>query len=389
MPKHICLFPSWYPEKPSDIGGSFFREQAIALSNYGYKVGVVFANVYSVKNIHNYLKSPKIPLVYNDQGVNTYTKNSLCFLPKFPNAYSWFCVNTGMKLFDKYIKENGFPDVIHVHSILHGGVLAKAVKEKYGIPYVITEHSSHFARKLISNKQLKLAKSVVERANCCIAVSESFAKVLEEVFGTEPKWITIPNIISTRFEEVDDISYKQQESFYFCNASILTDVKGIDILLQSFATSFKGIKQVQLKIGGDGVSKLKLMHLSKQLGIEQQVQFLGQLSRAQVLEMILESNAYALSSHTETFGVSVMESLALGRPVVATRCGGPESIVEDGDGYLVEKNNVQAMSSALTSLYKNYDKFDSIKIRQSCLDRYSERTVIEMISNVYAGTVST
>jgi glycosyltransferase involved in cell wall biosynthesis len=387
MANHLCLFPSWYPEKEGDVGGSFFREQAIALSRHGHQVGVVYANIFSFKKFKNYLKAPKGTLIFNDEGVETYIKNDLCFLPKVPNAYSWFCLNTGMKLFERYIEENGKPDVIHVHSILHGGVLAKAVKEKYGIPYVITEHSTHYARKLLNDKQLELAQGVVNQANSCIAVSEPFAQVLSDIFDSNTNWLTIPNILSSRFEQVSDLSLTQKKIFTFCNASLLTDIKGIDILLRAFTSAFKGRKHIQLKIGGDGPSKVKLIALSKELGIEQQVKFLGRLSRAEVVDMILESNAYALSSHVETFGVSIIESLALGRPVVATRCGGPESIVQPSDGYLVEKDNAQALSDALIEMYDNYEKFEPSDIRKSCLNRYSESAVIELLSKVYAKVI--
>jgi glycosyltransferase involved in cell wall biosynthesis len=387
MAKHICLFPSWYPENKADIGGSFFREQAIALSRYGYKVGVVYAKVFSFKSFKNYLKAPKGKLSYYDEGVHTYTSNGLCYLPKVPNAYSWFCLTKGMELFEKYIEENGKPDLIHVHSIINAGFLAKAVKEKFGIPYVITEHNSSFIRNHFTQSQLQYALTVVNQADACIAVSEPFAKLLKVNLNSKANWLAIPNILSARFEDIDDVSFCEQEHFTFCNISLLTDVKGIDLLINAFSIAFKNNKKVNLKIGGEGPSKNKLLGLTRELGLSEQVEFLGMLSRSEVVELMLKSQVYALSSHVETFGVSVIESLALGRPVVATRCGGPESIVQPTDGYLVEKDNTQALSDALIEMYDNYEKFKPSDIRKSCLNRYSESAVIEMLSKVYAKVI--
>lgn len=72
------------------------------------------------------------------------------FLPRFPfidiDRIRW--VRAGLKAFKHYIRENGLPDLIHAHCMNYAGILAQKISEKYGIPYVLTEHSStiHHAR---------------------------------------------------------------------------------------------------------------------------------------------------------------------------------------------------------------------------------------------------
>ena len=75
--------------------------------------------------------------------------------------------NIGLKanyVFDHYLKIEGQPDLVHVHSMLNAGVLASQIKEKYQIPYVITEHSSWFARRLISKQQQVIIQRVAMSA---------------------------------------------------------------------------------------------------------------------------------------------------------------------------------------------------------------------------------
>ncbi|MFX9385586.1 glycosyltransferase, partial [Acinetobacter baumannii] len=104
-------------------------------------------------------------------------------------------INCGLRLFKEYIKKNGKPDVIHVHSLLNSGYLAFEIYKKYNIPYVITEHSSAFARGLVPSSVFSSLSNVVAYSSKCIAVSKIFCRFLEQNFvGTV--WNYIPNIVN-------------------------------------------------------------------------------------------------------------------------------------------------------------------------------------------------
>ena len=146
---HILIVPSWYPEKPGDINGSFFREQAIALHKAGYKVGVLRPEVRSIKDIKAIFSKPYGITFENDSGINTYRFHTLNITPRMPSLSKKRWVRLGEKLFLEYVRKHGVPDIIHVHSLISGGFLAEKIKNKYHIPYVVTEHSTSFARNLI------------------------------------------------------------------------------------------------------------------------------------------------------------------------------------------------------------------------------------------------
>src|SRR5690606_32449284 len=192
----------------------------------------------------------------------------------------------------------------------------------------------------------------------------------------------IPNIVSDEF-----IGFEQtldtEEYFTFINVCFLEKKKRVDLLISSFAKAFKDNKKVRLKIGGDGSLMSELKILAKELGVESQVVFLGKLSRQRVKEEMALSNAFVLSSEYETFGVVLVEALALGKPVIATKCGGPESIVTPEVGYLISKNSEKEMTDALLKLYQNWNKFNSLQIRQYCLENFSEKAVIGELTKIY------
>jgi len=148
--------------------------------------------------------------------------------------------------------------------------------------------------------------------------------------------------------------------------------------------AFKGSKKVRLEIGGDGPYLKPLKELVRQEELEEQVLFLGRLGREQVLHKLLQADALVLSSHYETFGIVLIEALACGKPVVATRCGGPECIVDQTNGLLVETNNIQDLSLAMLDIQKNIATYDRISIRNSCIEKFGQATVISQIKKVYS-----
>jgi len=164
---------------------------------------------------------------------------------------------------------------------------------------------------------------------------------------------------------------------------LLTEKKNVDVLIKAFARSFKSRRDIKLEIGGDGPCLLNLKKLAEEEGVAEQVSFLGMLQRHEVLEKVAEANAFVLSSEYETFGVVLVEALALGKPVIATRCGGPESIITPEVGYLVQKNSVEQLSKVMSDLYENKERFVAENIRKYCATNYSEGSVIRQLGKIY------
>lgn len=377
---HVLIIPSWYPQDINDIGGSFFREQAIALSSAGHNVGVIYLKNYSLKQLFSYTPNIKIEV---DSGVATYRDSFINYTPKFKSLILKNWLRKGVKLFDKYVKDNGKPDVIHAHSLFNGGLLALKLSQKYQIPYVITEHSTAFVRNLISPYQLSKAKLAVEGASCCIAVSNEFKSLLNERFSTD-KWTYIPNIVSEQFLTVDINSTKKERStFRFVNVCLLNSKKKVDVLIKAFAILNSKVDNIELEIGGEGPELESLIELATSLGVNHLIKFHGKLSRTRVIETISEADSFVLTSEFETFGVVLIEALALGKPIIATKCGGPESIVTPEVGFLVDKNSPEAVADAMLSLYKNKQSYSSKKMRDYCKKTFSEQAVIKQLSNVY------
>lgn len=381
--RHILLLSSWYPNKAGDVRGSFFREQALALHKEGHKVGVVAPIVRSIRDVKGVFSKPYGLQIENDNGVQTYRWHSVNFTPRLheKNISRWLSI--GKKLFESYVKDHGMPDIIHVHSLINAGYLAFEISSKYKIPYIVTEHSTAFARGLVTERAIKKLSSTVKSSSKNIAVSNEFKELLNHTFDIE-EWCYIPNIVNSDFlAEKLQLSKVNKYDFEFINICLLDQKKRVDILIKAFSKAFKGGHKIKLKIGGDGPEKKNLELLVKSEGVSDQVSFLGLLKREQVRQEISRADAFVLSSEYETFGVVVIEALALGKPVIATRCGGPESIITPEVGYLVTKNSVDEMATAMLELYENQNKFHAENIRKYCAENFSEEAVVRKLEVVY------
>jgi glycosyltransferase involved in cell wall biosynthesis len=124
------------------------------------------------------------------------------------------------------------------------------------------------------------------------------------------------------------------------------------------------------------------MSLCEQLGISQNVRFLGELSREGVKAAMWEANALVLSSFQESFGIVLIEAMSTGLPVVATRCGGPEDIVTEETGILVEPGNIEQLSEAMQRV-RDSRRFPRESIRQCACGKYAQVILAATLRNIY------
>lgn len=369
---HVLYIPSWYPRTETDVSGSFFREQALALAEAGAKVGVVALGLRSLRRVDDLCLVFSGVSVADDHGIPTYRKSLGNWTPRFW-APTLFRIQLALeRVVAAYIAEHGKPDVVHLHAALPVGPAVMDYFSKRNIPVVLSEHSSAYARRVYSNPTLRLARSVALRASARFAVSSALARTLdvELGLGIGCRFEVLPNSVSADFLDAP-ISTPVPGRFRFLHVSLLDKVKNLPLLLQAFAAQFQSNLAVTLTIIGDSPERVSLEQLARDLAVERQVSFLGGLSRTEVQTALFHSDAFVLTSDHETFGVVVIEALAMGVPVIATRSGGPEDILTDELGVLVPVGNVAALGAAMRSFVTGEAIWDRPLIRASCRERYA------------------
>ena len=142
-------------------------------------------------------------------------------------------------------------------------------------------------------------------------------------------------------------------------------------------------ESVSLTLMGGGEEEAALKKQAQTLGLTDCVRFTGGLSREEIAAVCRESDAFALASRRETFGVVYIEAMATGLPVIATRCMGPEDFVNDENGIRVPPEDAAAFADAMERMIRSRDRYDSEAIAAFVRSRFSPQNVAEQLTQVY------
>jgi glycosyltransferase involved in cell wall biosynthesis len=374
----ILVVHSWYPSNASDANGSFFREQAISIQRIyaEVKIGVIFPEVRSIKHLLQRLFSDKGVEFLVDEGLPTFRRLGIYGVPIQRARYVQKFVRNGMLLFDDYVAAYGLPDLIHAHCAIPAGLLARELCKKHGVRYIVSEHSSLYVSGKYSSNEKKLAECVFNDAVNLFAVSEVFMQHMRNTFPeSATKWRVLPNMVSQHFLNHEH-KPTTNEQFRFIFVGLLKPEKRVDVILRALKIALKERSHLFLSIVGDGSSRTELTTMVSDLNIQNHVAFVGTAKRQQVPALIADSDCLVLASDHETFGVVLTEALALGRPVISTSCGGPNSIVMDGiNGFLVPIDDADSFAKAMITMADQGVKFSRREITIDCINRFGPSSI--------------
>lgn len=370
---------SSYPTALNTIAGNFVEAQVEGLRKKGLKVDVIALNMWSLRDIFKWisfkLKYPKSEhpgCFYSNSIVNLIPLGSwfheFWFRKNFQNAIS------------KYLDEHGQPEIVHAHFNLWAGYVAAQCKELSSVPLVITEHSSVYFENKVDKRELEATKLALNRADKVIVLSKFLKNSLCSRFPfAESKMIMIPNFAGDLFFRIDQ---KPKRENLFVSIGRLVPTKGFDTLIMAFAR-MKNNSNFKLVIVGEGEEMQSLRHLAKDEGVFDRVQFAGTLTKLEIKEWLLKSKLLISCSHFETFGVSIVEALATGTPVLVTNVGAPSGFVVPEVGEVCKVSDVDDTCRKLEFMMENYGNYNHESIREYALKSFGEDSVLEQIVDVY------
>ena len=309
-------------------------------------------------------------------------------LPFIPGSTGYFWMKKGLKLFKEYVQQNGEPDLVHAHSALYAGVLASKIKKKYGIPYILTEHSSYISRRDIPKWKVGWVQTAFRNASLNLGVSIYMKDSIREHYGPRlGKWAIVPNLVDEKFF-TQQLPIIDNEPFKFLNIGGLIKVKSQDVLLEAFAECKAELDtKIKLTIVGDGNLQGKLQKLAAQLGLDEAVEWIPDTPTETIPYLMARSHAVISSSFTETFGMTLAEALAVGRPVVSTDSGGPRDIVVEEVGKLVPKNEPDLLANAMIEMVKEHSSYDPHSLRQYAHGKYHKSRIVGKLHEIYKGVL--
>lgn len=194
--------------------------------------------------------------------------------------------------------------------------------------------------------------------NCLLA---SYVVLLSEAYKNKFKSMmalnrfrtiaTIPNGLNTEdFKPVN----ADRRSYNIGMLSRLSEHKNHKTLIKALKLISIEFKEIQLLIAGEGETKEELKKLASDLGLKQQITFLGLLQEREVIEFLEGISIYVHSSYSETMSTSIMQAMASGKPIVATDTEGiADLIIDDETGILFKKEDEVDLAEKVVLLLKN------------------------------------
>lgn len=246
------------------------------------------------------------------------------------------------------------PDVTLAFFAVPCGVSALLLQAVCGIPYVVSLRGGDvpgfrpYDFALYHRLMAPLIRQVWRRARVVVANSKGLRKLASAFDSTVPIEVIANGVDLDRFA----VPQRAWEPARMLFVGRVVYQKGLDLLLEALA----GLRHLswQLTIAGDGAQREALVGQAQTLGIPERVRFVGWLHGEELLQVYRDANLFVFPSRHEGMPNAVLEAMAAGLPVVASRIAGNEELVASGEtGLLVSEEDVPALRQALARLLQD------------------------------------
>ncbi len=415
---HVLIIPSeFYDDKNVPLAGIFQKDQATLIAKNGNTVGVLAVKpkftlkelIYStVKRKIGYLNYDStltcwfhylLSYFFINSRLRIYQKEKIR-IAKYLGSYKFFTGNQMAKLdfwktlseksLNSYIQKFGKPDVLHTHNIEFAGMVGIFLSRNYKIPLVHTEHSCTHKFGTYKEHESQAIANAFNKINHKFAVSPSLAELIEskyELKNGSVGWHA--NVIDKDFQEVTaDKKEDNNRNIMILSIGSLISIKRHDFLIEAFTRSFKNDSNIFLNIIGDGVLMEPLKDKINSLKMSGKIKLCGLMDRKMIKKELRRCDFLVHPSDYETFGVVLIEALALGKPVVATKCGGPECIVNSSNGILVERDSINSLSSGLEAMSKSFDSYNAQQIKNDLINQFGSNSFLKKTKEIYQTAIN-
>ncbi len=247
------------------------------------------------------------------------------------------------------------PHVLHCHGAYPAGFVGAAFRRWTGTPLVIRPHGSDILPGEWIARDPRLAKRMRRAlllADAVVAQGDSMAERLRSLGVPPGRLRIIYNGV-----RLPPWPHPLPEEPSVLAMGSLTAKKGFDVLLQAFALVGRRIPAARLTIAGEGPEGARLRRLAESLGIAHAVTFAGIVTGEAKTALVSGARAFVSSSRREPFANAILEAMAAGRPVVATRVGGNAEMVEEQvSGLLAEPEDPAGLAEAMVRVLEDRER---------------------------------
>ena len=273
------------------------------------------------------------------------------------------------------------PNIIHCHGV-NAGIIGRLLQNRRGAKMIYTEHlwtgDYHLKNSLREWLQLTLLKWANNKSDKLIAVSESVKKfIINRRMASKNKIVKISGAITP----IAPAAHRPQYTIGMLAS--LNRTKGYDILLDALPIAVEKYPQIKCLVGGEGELFSGLRNQSHRLGIDSQIEWLGKIKNKEKFYQKL--SIYVHPSRSESFGMSVLEAMSAGVPVVCSNKGSLKEIISDGqNGLLARPLNAYALANAIIRLFSDRKLVKKLSINgRKYAKRFSAENFVKAHDKLY------
>lgn len=276
-------------------------------------------------------------------------------------------------------------DLLHVHyAIPHSisALLAQQMTPHRRLPFITTLHGTDITLVGADRSYFPITKFSIEQSDGVTTISEYMRKRTVEFFSITKPIQVIHNFVNCSLYRPDEEARSQGRK-RILHISNFRPVKRVLDCIRAFA-KVRAEVDAELIMAGDGPDRSPAEHLAYELGLSDDVQFLGKQNHME--RLIPRMHALHLPSEMEAFGLAALEAMACGVPPVATLTGGVPDLITDGrDGFMEPVGDVDAQARRLIQLLTDADLHHRISTaaRNTALTRFCTDLIIPQYERYY------
>jgi teichuronic acid biosynthesis glycosyltransferase TuaC len=356
------LFSTLYPSSARPVHGIFVETRLRELLKSGLVQTQVVAPVPWFPSTHPrfgaWARMAATPAQEFRNGVQVHHPRYL-LPPKVGQNIAPYVLAAGALPTIRKLISDGFDfDVIDAHFFYPDGVAASIIARKLGKPFVCTARGSDITLYRQFNTPNRLIRKTLAASSANIGVCTDLVDQMVELGADKAKSHTLRNGVDLeRFHVMDRTEARRQlglpgEGLVLVSVGHLVEVKGHHLVIELLSSL---PASVRLVIVGSGVWLDRLKALALSLGVQDRVTFAGLQPNERLKTYYSAADALVLASSREGWANVLLEAMACGTPVVATRVNGtPEVVASPHAGRLADQRDVPHLQKALEALLANY-----------------------------------
>jgi glycosyltransferase involved in cell wall biosynthesis len=277
------------------------------------------------------------------------------------------------------------PDLIFAHFVV-AGLPAVALGRLHGVPVLISENWGIFLPDCPDPLTLPVkaaGRVAFGGARLVLPASAALEQGIRNL-GVRTPMRVLPNVVDDELFHPSPAPERHDPPRLLTVGMFYDNVKGIDLLIKAMALLDR---PAHLDIVGDGAERVAYEEFARTLGVQDRITFHGALAKSEVAALMRNADVFVLASRTDNNPVVLLEALATGLPVAATRVGGIPEIINDQNGLLARREDAHDIARTIGGVLDRLDSYDREVIADEARARFGPERIRADLSRAFAETV--